>query len=87
MKPARKATVTYPAALTSCHARTRQFHDVQIEPRLAEAPVPRVAVGRLEVTARIRPGCVPEAATQIGDNRQCRPQLSDFTNKLRVCGD
>lgn len=48
---------------------------MEVEPGGAEGEVVGVAVGRLEVTGGVKPGGVPEAATEVGKERQRRPEL------------
>ena len=52
--------------------RGGEVGDVQVEARVAEAPVAGVAVRGLEVARPVGLGRVPQPAPQVGQQRQAR---------------
>lgn len=60
---------------------------MEVEAGGAEREVVRVAVGGFEVTIGVEIGGVPEAAPEIGEEREFRPQLRDFPNEDGVLVD
>lgn len=60
---------------------------MEVEACGTEREVVGVAVGGFEVTTGMEIGRVPEAASEIGEERQLRPQLSYFSDEDGVLED
>lgn len=54
---------------------------MEIEARGVEGQVIGVAVGGFEVTGGVEGGRVPEAAAEVGEEREVRPQLGDLADE------
>lgn len=54
---------------------------VEVEAGGAEGAVVGVAIGGLEVAGGVEVGGVPEAATEVGEERELRPELRDLADE------
>ncbi|RZR95320.1 hypothetical protein BHM03_00024152 [Ensete ventricosum] len=66
---------------------TSELGEVEVEARGAEAPVVGVPVGGLKVAGGLESGGVPEAAAEICDEREARPQSGDLGHEGGVLVD
>lgn len=60
---------------------------MEVEAGGTEREVVGVAVGGFEVTIGVEIGGIPEAAAEIGEEWELRPQLSDFSDEDGVLVD
>lgn len=54
---------------------------MEIEPRGVEGQVAGMAIGGLEVAGGVEGGGVPEAASEVGDQGEARPELGDLRDE------
>lgn len=56
---------------------------MEVEAGGVKGPVVCVAVGRFEVAGGVEVGSwrIPEAAAEVGEEREVRPELGDFSDK------
>ena len=60
---------------------------MEVEPGRVEGPVVVVAVGGLEETRGVERSGVPEATSEVGEEREVGPELEDFPDENRVVVD
>lgn len=66
---------------------TGEEGDVEVEAGGVEGPIVGMSISGFEVACGVESSRVPEAASEVGEKRQLRPELRDFSDEDGVLVD